>query len=134
MEYLDTGKLSLKKVSNEYIRVTIYTDEEIDNNETPILLKYFNQFEGKVPLLIDKQGRYALSTGVQLTFIEYASSLFSALAFVDVTPIQRKLTNIASFTYFKGLPVKSFSTEAEATDWLHQFGGLPAFTDNMLDE
>ncbi len=133
MEYLDTGKFSLTKVQNQYIQVNIYTDEELKSETLPTVLEYFNQFNGKVPILVNRQGRYALSTEVQLAFMKHASSLFCALAFVDVTPLQRRLTNIASFTYFKGLPVKSFSTEEEASDWLRQFGGLPPFTDNMAD-
>ena len=127
MKNLDTGEYALSKVGDAYVRLVIYTDQELTTKEIPLVLGYFKQFEGPVPLLVDRQGRYALSTGVQLAIIEHAKSLFSALAILDYTPLQRRITQIASITYLKDLPVKSFPDITQAEIWLKRYGPLPDF-------
>jgi hypothetical protein len=127
MENLDTAEYALSKVGEAYVRLEIYSDQELTTKEIPQVLGYFSQFEGRVPVLVDRHGRYALSTGVQLAIIEHAKSLFSALGIIDHTPLQRRITQIASITYLKDLPVKSFSDIAQAETWLKRYGPLPKF-------
>lgn len=125
MEYLDTGKYSLSKLGDEYVHVVMYSDQELTSKELPTILKYFNQFKGRAPVLVNRKGRYALSTGAQFAFIKHAKRLFSAIAFLDHTPLQRRITQIASITYLRDLPVKSFSDYSSAESWLKQYGPLP---------
>ncbi len=117
----------MSKVGEAYVEVVVYSDQELSTDEIPIVLNYFRQFEGRVPVLVNRKGRYALSTGAQLAFIKHAKKLFSAFAFLDSTPLQRKITQIASITYLRELPVKSFSDLSSAAVWLEQYGPLPPF-------
>ena len=125
MDYLDTGKYSLSKVADKYVLVVIYSDQELTGKEIPIVLDFFSQFSGRVPVLVNRKGHYSLSTGAQLAFIKHAKKLFSAMAFVDNTPLQRGITKIASITYLKDLPVKSFADSESAENWLKHYGPIP---------
>ncbi|MDJ0808103.1 MAG: STAS/SEC14 domain-containing protein [Gammaproteobacteria bacterium] len=125
MEDLDTGNFTLSKIGNEYVLAEVYTDHELTLEEAPAVLEYLNRYEGRVPLLVDRQGRYSLSAGAQLAFIKHAKELFSAIGFVDHSPLQRRITQIASITYLSGLPVKSFPERSQAEAWITQFGPLP---------
>lgn len=133
MEYLDTGKYSLSKVGGEYVHVIMYSDQELTTNEVPTVLEYFSQFKGRVPVLVNRKGRYALSAGAQLAFVKHAKKLFSAMGFLDHSPLQRKITQIASITYLRDLPVRSFSELSEAEAWLKTFGPLPPFIEKHHD-
>jgi hypothetical protein len=129
MESLDTGRYSLSIAGKGYVHVVIYTDQELTSSEVPTILEYFRQFNGPVPVLVDRKGRYSLSTGAQLAFIKHARRLFRAVAFLDTAPLQRRLSQIAGITYFRNLPVKSFAALSAAELWLTGFGPFPAFTD-----
>jgi len=127
MEHLDTGKYSLSKVGDRYVHVIMYADQELTIEEVPTVTAYFRQFQGRVPVLVDRQGRYALSAGAQIAFIKHAKDLFSALGFLDHTPLQRKITQIAGMTYLRGLPIRSFAEIRQAEAWLQRYGPLPPF-------
>ncbi len=105
----------------------MYSDQELTSNEVPTVLDYFRQFEGRVPILLIRKGRYALSAGAQLAIIKHAKTLFCAFAFLDSTPLQRKITQVAGITYLRELPVKSFSEITTAVTWLKKYGPLPPF-------
>ena len=128
MKYLDTGKYSLSRVGDKYVLVVMYSDQELTKNEVPTVVEYFRQFSGKVPVLVNRKGRYSLSTGAQLAFIKHAKKLFSAIAFFDKTPLQRRITKIASISYLRDLPVKSFTDFTSAEDWLKNYGPIPPNT------
>ena len=124
MDYLDTGKLSMEKISETYVLITIYTNQIVTTEAIPAVIDFFSQFNGPVPVMLIRKGEYELTFNSQLALITGGAALFKALAFVDVTPQQKQLTMLAKETYLKEINVESFSNTEEAASWLRQFGGI----------
>lgn len=124
MEYLDSGKYSISRVDDAYVLVSIYTDDEITADDVPPVLEFFSQFEEPVPVLLHRDGNYSLTFEAQLALIEHAPRLIRKLAFLDTTPVHKRLTKLANETYLKAIGVKSFKTHEAAEEWLRSFGGI----------
>ena len=124
MDYLDTGKLSMEKISETYVLITIYTNQIVTTEAIPAVIDFFSQFNGPVPVMLIRKGEYELTFNSQLALITGGAALFKALAFVDVTPQQKQLTMLTKETYLKEINVESFSNTEEAASWLRQFGGI----------
>lgn len=118
MDQLDTGKYALSLTDKGYLLVRIYTDDEITIDDVPPVLDFFRRFERKMPVLLVREGGYALSFEAQSALMRHAAQLISRLAFVDRSPLQQALTLLAKQTYLKRLEVRSCRNVEEAEAWL----------------
>lgn len=121
MHILDTGKVKIFPHEDRYLIVSIYADDEINEADITLVREYLDQFEGRVSVLVKRDGHYSLSHIVQLALMLEAGKRFEAVAYLDRTHLQRDLTDFAKNTYLKDVKVRSFSDEKDADHWLRQF-------------
>ncbi|MCP4286277.1 MAG: hypothetical protein GY792_17830 [Gammaproteobacteria bacterium] len=121
MERLDTEKLTLYVVDNRYLLLVIHTDEEIASEDIPAVVEFLDQFDGPVPILIERQGNYSISPFVQIAMYQGTKKRIKAAAFLDRHTRDSILTKIAKITYFQHTKVKSFYSRKDAVEWLKRF-------------
>ena len=121
MHTLDTGKVKIYPHEDRYLSVSIYVDDEINEADITLAREYFDQFEGRVSVLVKRDAHYSLSHIVQLALMFEAGKRFEAVAYLDQTHVQKDLTEYAKSTYLKDVIVRSFSDEEDADQWLRQF-------------
>ena len=125
MKEMDTGKIRLCIKEDKYLEVTIYTDGEIVIDDLTPVMTFFDQFDGPLPVMLHRQGRYSLSAEVQVMLWEEVGGYCKALVYIDHTRMGKRLTQLAKNTYMKNTEVESFEIEEDAAEWLIQFGGMP---------
>jgi len=120
MDRLDTRKLVLFIVGNQYLHLIIHTDEEITTEDVPAVVDFLDQFDQPVPLLIERQGNYSISTAVQMAMYKGTHKRLKAVAFLDRNHRDSFLSKIAKVSYFQHTKVRSFLNKKDAVAWLKQ--------------
>lgn len=118
IEKLDTEKLTLCVVDNQYLHLIIHTDEEITSEDIPAVVEFLDQFSEPVPILIERQGDYSISAIVQMAMYRGTKRRLKAVAFLDRHHQDSFLTSIAKASYFQHTKVRSFSNKEDAIAWL----------------
>jgi len=121
MDRLETQKLTLCSVDNQYLHLIIHTDEEITTEDMPAVIEFLDQFDGPVPLLVERQGSYSISSAVQMAMYAGTKRRLKAVAYLDRNSRDSAWTKIAEHTYFKHTKVRSFYTKESTLEWLKQF-------------
>lgn len=121
MDRLDTEKLRLCLVDNQYLHLTIHTDEEITSEDIPSVVEFLDQFNEPVPILIERQGNYSISAKVQMAMYKGTRRRIKAVAYLDRHHRDSFLTKIAKVTYFQHARVMSFYRKQDAVEWLKLF-------------
>lgn len=121
MDRLETDKFTLEVVDNTYLRLSIFTNDEITREDIPPVLQFMDQFLDPTPVLLVREGAYSLSVIVQISLFLDVKNRISAMAYVDRNHKETVLTKIAKNTYMKDAKVRSFKKETEALEWLSQF-------------
>jgi len=118
MDKLETDKFTLEVVDESYLKLTIFSNDQIDKEDIPPVLGFMDKLSSPAPVLLVREGSYSLSVIVQISLYRETKKRISAIAYVDRNYKETVLTKIAKTTYMKAAKVRSFSTETDALDWL----------------
>lgn len=102
-------------LSDGIVRVCVKEDIELTGKQMEGLMGFAEELcpHEKVPLLIDRQNRYALTFEAQQHLTRNAQ--VAAAAYVARNS---DLAARVGKTYFRGIPVRSFESRASAIEWL----------------
>ena len=121
MESIDTGKLSIRIGDNLYLHTVVYTDQELTSDDIPEVVRFLDQFDAPLLILLERRGNYSLAPLVQVVMYQQTKYRLEAVAFLDRDERDANLTRIAADTYLQHTRVRSFFDKEEAVNWLRQF-------------
>lgn len=123
----DSGRVRVEPVGDAYLHFSLYGTGELTGQEMAALRAYVDHYDDKVSIVVTRDSEdYWFSADAQKEMYLYAGARVKAVAYVDRSNRDRRMSEYADQTFLKDVEVQSFVTLADAVAWVAQFGPLPA--------